>query len=306
MARTVIQHDGAEAIEETGYGRITELKHDGQARNAQVFINAEHLDDPVSGWVDTSWMPTWGPVNAIYAGDLRCWYRIVVHRRKGVDLAKSFDSLAKREKVRDVLELKEAPAPRGGAARGGAATAVAEAAPPAQAAPPAVAPPSAPPPPPAAPEASQGEAPPANGSAPRRGPRVQEAKQWEPTNSDGSPNFGSYAFAAAVGMVELAQDLWLKGHEGVPITDDVRVAIARLGATLLRVADDVQAHVRRDGRSDRMDTSHVRARGAVRSAVEALPVPWEADRNARAAWVSSLEHHGDWIMATARGLAGLE
>lgn len=312
MARTPIEWEGAEAIEETGYGRILELNHDPEKRNAQVVIKAEHLEEPVSGWADTSWLPTWGKINELYAVDARCWYRVVVHRRSGVDKTTPFVGLAKRDKVRDLVEIREAPAARSGrtpAATGATAVAEAPAAAPVAPPPPPAAqtPPQAAPAPPAAPTPPErlvtgdpGPTPP--GEAPRRA-RLQEAKPWEPTNSDGSTNLGSYAYQAALGMTELAQELWLKGHPDATLGRDQRPEVERLARRLLAIADAVQSSIRPDGRSDRMDASHARARGALRSAIEALPVPWEATTNERAVWIA-VEDHAAWLLSAAVGMLG--
>jgi hypothetical protein len=44
----------------------------------------------------------------------------------------------------------------------------------------------------------------------KRGPRIAEAKPWEPFNSDGSRNLGSYEVQAAEGTTLLAHDLLLE------------------------------------------------------------------------------------------------
>lgn len=118
--------------------------------------------------------------------------------------------------------------------------------------------------------------------------RIAEGKPWEPLNSDGSLNLGSYEVLAAAGTTELAHELMLAraveaGHDVFSL-DTMR----RLARTLLGVADAVQATVRSDGRSDRMDASHTRARGAVRTALEAYPVPWDASADEKSAWVADL------------------
>ena len=118
--------------------------------------------------------------------------------------------------------------------------------------------------------------------------RIAEGKPWEPFNSDGSLNLGSYEVLAAAGMTELAHELMLAravevGHQVFSL-DTMR----RLARTLLGVADAVQAAVRSDGRSDRMDASHTRARGVVRTALEAYPVPWDGTAGEKAAWVAQL------------------
>ena len=111
------------------------------------------------------------------------------------------------------------------------------------------------------------------------GARVEEAKPWEQTNTDGSPNFGSYRYQAALGMVELAHELAC--NAGIEPNRDLVKALA---ATLITAADAAQAAIRYDGNSDRMDGSHTRARGAVRTAVDAYPPPWGHDETTWSDW----------------------
>jgi hypothetical protein len=103
---------------------------------------------------------------------------------------------------------------------------------------------------------------------PVRGPKIREGKQWDEENSDHSPNVGSYAVQAAAGMVDLAVELTLAAGR-VPIQRHIDWAANRL----LEAADDIQAGVRADGRADRMDTSHARARGVLRTVLTFIPFP---------------------------------
>lgn len=138
----------------------------------------------------------------------------------------------------------------------------------------------------------------------RRGPRVAEAKPWEPYNGDGSLNLGSYAITASASAVHLAHDLLLAkakvdaaelGH-----ADQVTPAKVRaLAALLLDAADAVQARHRGDGRVDRMDNSHTRARGMVRVALDAYPVPWGVDADARRRWVEDLGTYAGDLLEVA-------
>ncbi len=120
--------------------------------------------------------------------------------------------------------------------------------------------------------------------------RIMEARPWEALNSDGSLNLGSYEVLATLSTVELAHDLLLaRSGPGSFTIDEVR----RLARTLLAAADQVQANVRADGHSDRMDSSHTRARGAIRTALEHYPVPWGVPSEPpspaeKAVWVDEL------------------
>lgn len=134
------------------------------------------------------------------------------------------------------------------------------------------------------------------------GPRIMEGKPWESINSDGSLNLGSYAVTAAVGMVELANELLLAREvdpgDEVPTEAELR----KLSRTLLLAADHVQANVRGDGHVARMDNSHTRARGAVRSALLAHPVPWGADATEKKVWFNDLTEWATTILRTAVAL----
>lgn len=125
-----------------------------------------------------------------------------------------------------------------------------------------------------------------------RRPRVAEGKPWEPTNSDGSTNFGSYAFLAAEGMVQQAHELLLAHRPGEVPT---MVNVGRLARQLLRAADRAQASIRADGHVDRMDGSHTRCRGAVRAALEVYPVPFDSPETA-GAWVDNLTDYAVMLL----------
>lgn len=128
----------------------------------------------------------------------------------------------------------------------------------------------------------------------RRGPKIAEAKPWEPHNSDGSLNLGSYAVTASLGFAELAYELVVErirtdaAVRGMAMEAPSFPQVRALTRVLLRAADRVQANVRPDGRVDRMDASHTRARGAIRSVLDLYPVPWGATDEERTAWEDEL------------------
>jgi hypothetical protein len=129
--------------------------------------------------------------------------------------------------------------------------------------------------------------------SPRRG-RIEEARPWEFYGTDGRINLGSYAVTAAVGMVELAARLIVEHNRvtsaatGRPVEAPTRGQVLGLARYLLEASDAVQATARPDGKADRMDNSHTRARGAVRSALDLYPVPFGASEDDRAAWLEDL------------------
>lgn len=128
----------------------------------------------------------------------------------------------------------------------------------------------------------------------RRRARVAEGRPWEPYNSDGSLNIGSYEVGAAVGTVEWAHDLLVRHHRdeatetGVPFVSPPAGQVRALARRILRAADIAQALLRADGNVDRMAASHTRARGAIRSVMYGLPVPWGAPEDEIDDWVRQL------------------
>lgn len=141
----------------------------------------------------------------------------------------------------------------------------------------------------------------------RRGPAMAEGRPFDEYNSDGTPNPGSYRRMAAVGFLEQAQRLVvarvreLTAETGLPAYVDV-AQVKAIARYLLAAADRTQANVRTDRRVNRMDNSHTRARGAVRTALDVFPVPWGADQETRAAWVDNLADYATALLVTAEEL----
>jgi hypothetical protein len=137
---------------------------------------------------------------------------------------------------------------------------------------------------------------------PRRRAKVMEGKPWEPYLSDGvSLNLGSYAVQASVGTVEWAYQLLARRQrdealEGVPAEAPNMGKVAALARLLLRASDLTQARIR-GGHVDRLEASHTRARGAVRSAIDAHPVPWGGDGDEKDAWVRALAAEAAELLA---------
>lgn len=293
MAVALETRDGAEVRIETGYGRITKLDDKGN-RNAHVSIDAEHLDDPVQGWADTTNFDQWARIQEAHAKAFRIAYRVVVKRKAEAPQDCPLEEVPKRQRVRD-LEFVQIVGGDNQPLDPDAASGAAQDAQGSQ-------------PPPEGDSAPQAATRPASRSADgRRGPRIEEAKPWEPYNSDGSLNLGSYAVTAALGFVEWAHELctaratYLAKAEGIGFAPPPASKVRELARLLLHAADRAQATVRSDGRSDRMDNSHTRCRGAVRTCLDALPVPWdvlEADDYA-------VEQIRPWVDALGKRAAGL-
>jgi hypothetical protein len=304
---------------ETGYGQIEDVKLPAGKRNAQVVIKAEQLKDPVQGWVDsTGDRDTYLAAVSAQEQGQRIYYQIDTHRKDSVDVSIPFESLGRGDKVRDVrviqavngkgqpisgsvpeqgpVEQPTLPVSGNGpgneeAATGPGASSTGEESPGQGAA--------------AAPAPAASSAP--GDRSGKRGPRIVEGKPWEPMNSDGSLNLGSYAVQAAEGMSLLAQDLlvsrWRAGDAEAPPTQGQIRSLARL---LLIAADRAQASARADGHADRMDNSHSRSRAAVRAALDIYPVPFGADQAARDAWLEDITKHASEFLGTVLSLVDRE
>lgn len=142
--------------------------------------------------------------------------------------------------------------------------------------------------------------------APRRRARVAEGKPWEPDNSDGSLNLGSYAFMASAAMAEWAFELLVaRDRETAELgkTEPPRSGqVKNLAGHLLDIADRVQANLRADGRVDRMDASHTRARGAVRTVLPVHPVPFGAELNDILEWTDAVTAAATGVLEAAVAL----
>jgi hypothetical protein len=295
---------------ETGTGIIKKLN--AGDRNTQAEIRATHTDltKPVTGWLDNKDDALLALATKAHADGIEVAYRVEVHRKRSIDKAIPFAELTSDQKVRDLVELTPTSAKSSDetAARGPAPeNRAASEAPVAQETPPAPAATDAPAAgaePPTASEGPEDDSPhPADApqrptpTATRRGARIEEARPWELHNTDGSLNLGSYAAQASLGFAELAyrlvvdQDLTARaaGADATPVNMG---RVSGLTRTLLRIADRVQAGVRADGRVDRQDASHTRARGVVRLLLDAYPVPWGAERPDQEAWTDQLVAEG--------------
>lgn len=126
-----------------------------------------------------------------------------------------------------------------------------------------------------------------------KGPRMLEGRPYERFNSDGSMNFGSYAMQANVAAVNWAQRLLVDrartvaGETGAQASIDP-AQLRTLARQLLNLSDRIQASVRDDGRFDRMDNSHSRARSALSTALNVYPVPFAADDETKAKWADDV------------------
>lgn len=276
---------GTEYVLETGYGHVTKVEPPKEGgRNAHVEFAADGLRKPVKGWADSTNPAIWEPVNEAMNTGQRVTFRIEVHRDAKVDKNIPFDKVGQFDRFRRLVEVK----PAGGATAQVASNNPGEAPVPAQDDP--------------GPSDPDDYGHPFSQPDASARPRVQEGKPWERTNSDGSLNLGSYAYLASVGTVEWAYELLTARRAEKGLEGPASVALVKgLAAMLLDASDRAQAGIRSDGRVDRMDSSHTRARGAVRALISAQGVPWAeiAQPANRAGWVASLADQATELLTLA-------
>lgn len=323
MAKGLEVIDGVEVGVETGTGILTAL--DTTRRNWGCSFAADHvnLKKPVNGWLDPGVnkdSALAAVATEVHAKALRVAYRIEIRRKPDQRTDVPLAEIANFDRLRDVTDLVpigdqggvpaswSRPASSGPAPAAQQAPAGPETEPPAHddAPPPQEAPGGDQEPPDDAPPPDDGDAPPS--AAPtgsrdgKRGPRIEEAKPWQPYNTDGELNLGSYAVQGVEGLVLLAHDLllararFLAQTEGKPPVDPTPGQLRGLARRLLEAADRIQASVRSDGHFDRMDGSHTRSRAAMRSALEAHPVPWGVSTEELDAWQADVVTYGSAIM----------
>lgn len=325
--------DGVEYAVEEGLGIVEGIERPGEGKvAAHVRIAGEGLRRPVWSWVNTVDLEDlYLAVERALAEQYRIAYRIEVHRSDDAPRDVPFTQVDQYQRFRRLASLRRvAVAPNGELApphtppptskdQGTENREPGSETPPSSSQEPESAPAapdthSGPPPPQDRPEGAQsagngGSS--ANGGGNGRRPRLAEAKPWEPYNSDGSLNLGSYAYGAVLATVELAHELHAAhlratrppGSDPAELVPDMG-KVASLARLLIAVADDAQALLRPDGHVDRMDGSHTRARGAVRTALEVYPVPFGADSPTRGAWREKLLERAVEVMRVAEVLTG--
>lgn len=295
MARDTIERDGEQLVVETGTGLVESFDEKPGKRNAQVTFKATHtnLRDPVTGWLDTFDQAAAELVRDALEQRFELEYRVEVHRLAKVDKSIPIAEVGKRDKIRDLVHVALV---ADGGAKPPPRDASTEDAPARADDPSPKSEPIAPTDPPAAPK-------------PRRGPKVAEARPWEEMNSDGSPNLGAYAVQAAAGMVDLAVEILVEAER------EVTPSVVRFVATrLIEAADEIQAGVRPDGRYDRMDNSHTRARGVLRTVLRLAAFPLEVvDDKANVSnvdvvhtWHRRTVHAGVALLTLALDLSGID
>jgi len=125
---------------------------------------------------------------------------------------------------------------------------------------------------------------------------LREDKPWEQTaGPDGRLNPNSYSATAVFGIVEMAVELLHRG--GVPLRPSVVTALAR---TLAHVVLTVQRDL--SGSTSYQDGVNTRLRGALRTAVVTMPLPFGRDAEAWSGWVARAIRRTDSIAKAAVGL----
>lgn len=105
MAKTLELRDGAEVSVETGLGFVTKVE-DPRGRNAKVTIQAEHLDLPVSSWVDTNDVGLYNRVLDAAREGHRIGYRVVVKRKRGQPAELPLESIPSLQRIRDLEDIE--------------------------------------------------------------------------------------------------------------------------------------------------------------------------------------------------------
>lgn len=123
----------------------------------------------------------------------------------------------------------------------------------------------------------------------------KELKVWEDAPDGALPNPNGYAAMGAFGLVGLAVEELHKA--GVPLSPSKVTALSETFAVVVR-------HVQKEtaGSTDLGAGANTRMRGALRTALETLPVPFEQDAEAWDAWAEGLARRTKSIAVVAAHL----
>jgi hypothetical protein len=126
-----------------------------------------------------------------------------------------------------------------------------------------------------------------------------EDKPWVETDLEGRLNLGSWAAAAAYGLVELAVETLEEAR--VPLTKTAVRALAESFAVVIaRVQRSLGARV------SLQDSLHTRLRGALRCCLKTLPPPFGGTLAQWDGWANGLERRLVSISTTAEDLWATE
>lgn len=121
---------------------------------------------------------------------------------------------------------------------------------------------------------------------------IQEGKSWEPTLQDGKLNTNSFAAMAVFGLVELAVTELEKADQPVTLR-----SVKALSQTFVRIITTVHEEVR--GPASYQSGLHSRLRGALRTTVETMPIPFGSDVTTWDTWVTKATNRVRAIAKTA-------
>jgi putative RecB family exonuclease len=120
----------------------------------------------------------------------------------------------------------------------------------------------------------------------------QEGKSWEPTLPDGRLNTNSFAATSVFGIVDLAVTELHKAGQPIKVR-----SVKALSQTFTQIIDTVHQEVR--GRASFQSGLHTRLRGALRTTIETMPLPFGEDSAAWDSWVERATNRVRGIAKTA-------
>lgn len=135
-----------------------------------------------------------------------------------------------------------------------------------------------------------------------RGAR-KEGKAWEPTNADGELNLNSYAAVGTIGLAGLSAELLSERTADLKAIGQAMgpAQLRSLTAILSRIVLSVQAQIT-GGSTDWSEGANTRARGALRSVINSIPLPIGQDGETWAKWESRATTFATAIVRTGMDL----
>jgi Lon protease-like protein len=125
---------------------------------------------------------------------------------------------------------------------------------------------------------------------------MYEPKPWEESNDDGSLNFASYAAAGAFGIVEIAVDVLHSNEQEVSSK-----TVKAFSETIQHIIENVYVGLG-EGNVSFQAGRHTRLRGAVRTALETITIPFGENEDEWDKWVKRATVRTNAIAKTAISL----
>jgi RecB family exonuclease len=125
---------------------------------------------------------------------------------------------------------------------------------------------------------------------------MYEPKPWEESNDDGSLNFASYAATGAFGIVEIAVDVLHSNEQEVSSK-----TVKALSETIQHIIENVYVGLG-EGNVSFQAGRHTRLRGAVRTALETITIPFGENEDEWDKWVKRATVRTNAIAKTAISL----